>query len=120
MKTKEVKVSELSGSALDWCVSKCEGVPEYLLNKPWRASELLEHYSTDWEQGGPIIEREEIWLDGPHQSRQNWQAHHGKTPSYDFTKTRQTGTTPLIASMRCFVASKMGDTVSIPLELLEV
>jgi hypothetical protein len=32
--------------------------------------------------------------------------------------TRAEGPTPLIAAMRCYVASKLGDTVEIPEELL--
>jgi hypothetical protein len=29
------------------------------------------------------------------------------------------GTTPLIAAMRCYVASKLGDEVEIPVELIK-
>ena len=104
MKTKEIKVSELSGSALDWCVAKAIG--EY---KPV----AVPKYSTDWGQGGPIIEREKIKI-SPYHNCGLWWAEHGITSSIE------QGCTPLIASMRCFVASKMGDIVSIPLELLEV
>ena len=74
------------------------------------------HYftpSTNWSQGGPIIEREKIDL------------NHYRMPdltamwdaSIDSWETDYAGTTPLIAAMRCFVASKLGDTVDIPEEL---
>ena len=116
-----MKTSELTGAALDWAVAKCEGTPEYLLDKPWRASELLEHYSTDWSQGGPIIEREFLELrPGSFVGSKEfprifaaWAQNQrgGKTIS-------GTGPTQLIAAMRCYVASKLGDDVNIPEELL--
>ena len=53
----KIKTSELTGAALDWAVAKCEGVKlKYGLTDD-------ERYSTDWSQGGPIIEREFISLD---------------------------------------------------------
>jgi len=61
----------------------------------------------DWSQGGPIIERERIEL-FPH--LEVWGARRF---SRDYIK----GPTPLIAAMRCFVASKLGDEVDIPEEL---
>ena len=68
--------------------------------------------STDWAQGGPIIEREGITLrsciDGA-----AWDAEL----AYEET-ILASGPTPLIAAMRCFVASKLGDEVDIPEELL--
>ena len=104
-----MKTSELTGAALDWAVAKCEGVPEYLLDKPWRVSELLEHYSTDWAQGGPIIEREKISL---FEGVNDWSAKASiDHPLWD---KRWTGPTPLIAAMRCYVASKLGDEVEVP------
>jgi hypothetical protein len=110
-----MKTSELTGAALDWAVAKCEGAPEYLLDKPWRASELLEHYSTDWAQGGPIIEREGLQLrkrNDHYFPEPFWQAGRW----IDITLTP--GPTPLIAAMRCYVASKLGDDINIPEELL--
>lgn len=103
-----MKTSELTGAALDWAVAKCEGVPEYLLDKPWRASELLEPYSTDWAQGGPIIERENIGL--LPSGNAYFERNGGTYYSY--------GDAPLIAAMRCYVVSKLGDTVDIPAELI--
>ena len=106
----KIKTSELTGAALNWAVAKCEGAPEYLLDKPWRADELLEHYSTDWAQGGPIIERECMRVEYLH-SEQDWVADV-KGGFFE-----QYGDTPLIAAMRCYVASKLGDEVEIPEEL---
>jgi hypothetical protein len=65
------------------------------------------HPSTDWSQGGPIIERERISI--THQVGR-WAA---QTDDDLFAY----GPTPLIAAMRCYVASKLGDEVEIPEEL---
>lgn len=65
--------------------------------------------STDWKQGGPIIEREKLNLDTDDSS--SWLSY---TPE---AKHQQFGPTPLIAAMRCFVASKLGDEVEVPEEL---
>jgi hypothetical protein len=113
---KIVKVSELSGTALDWAVAKCEGVPEYLFDKPWRASELLEYYSTDWAQGGPIIERE--YIAASRHDILGWASFQSHTAIGDVIYKNYFGPTLLIAAMRCYVASKLGDEVEIPQELL--
>ena len=66
------------------------------------------HPSTNWSQGGPIIEREGITLRcGLH----GWDA---ELEEFDAISH---GPTPLIAAMRCLVASKLGDEVEIPEEL---
>jgi hypothetical protein len=101
-----MKTSELTGAALDWAVAKCEG----LRFEEW---ETWGNYSTDWAQGGPIIEREAIQIT-PDEYKGTWTAYmtNGGEP-YEGT-----GPTPLIAAMRCYVASKLGDEVEIPEELI--
>jgi Protein of unknown function (DUF2591) len=122
-----MKTSELTGDALDWAVAKCEGHEwrcPWILEKhgysAWRSYELgwgcwHGSPSTDWAQGGPIIEREEIDLDCDefYSDNRKWMASmvmHGNGFS-------ATGLTPLIASMRCYVASKLGDEIDVPNEL---
>lgn len=108
-----MKTSELIGTALDWAVAKCEGrqEPEVVNNfaVAWYTWPNT-HYSTNWAQGGPIIEREGIHtgqgMDGL------WYANKG------ISKYHQFGRTPLIAAMRCYVASKLGDDIDIPEELI--
>lgn len=73
--------------------------------------------STDWAQGGPLIERERIgtWPSGSIESM--WAAR----PDYEVYPDRLPpayGPTPLIAACRCFVASKLGDIVDIPEDLI--
>jgi hypothetical protein len=99
-----MKTSELTGPALDWAVAKAIG--EY---KPV----AVPHYSTDWSQGGPIIERERITLDGTAILNQ-WMAVF-YVPDEEPWEMR--GPTPLIAAMRCFVAAHLGDEVEVPEEL---
>jgi hypothetical protein len=56
-----MKISELTGAALDWAVAKCEGVLMRWERSTHDEAPLEYSPSTDWAQGGPIIERE--WID---------------------------------------------------------
>lgn len=72
--------------------------------------------TTDWSQGGPIIEREKIEIkylgyDNP----PYWGALKFSPSTY--ARRGAVGPTPLIAAMRCYVASKLGDEIEIPEEL---
>jgi hypothetical protein len=99
------QTSELTGAALDWAVAKCEG--RSVVKDPFLFHEIPA-FSTDWAQGGPIIERERIGLD--YAGANEWIAWQEYTDSV-------LGSTPLEAAMRCYVASKLGDNVEIPSEL---
>lgn len=110
----KLKTSELQGAALDWAVAKCEGWPLDIWfdedQLPMVRDDEVPEYkpSTDWSQGGPIIEREE--LSGLKcYGIGNWECNNGDI----FCE----GPTPLIAAMRCFVASKLGDEIEVPEEL---
>jgi hypothetical protein len=98
-----MKTSELTGAALDWAVAKCERVNYH--GPAWTK------FSTDWAQGGPIIERE--WVDLHCVNDSLWEA---ECPAVGGL-AMQNGPTPLIAAMRCYVASKLGDDVTLPPEL---
>ena len=105
------KTAELEGALLDAAVAKAEGA-----DWSWTSP-----YSTSWEQGGPIIEREGItvmcntsslgrpyWL---------WEAHvqaefDGGTLEHSIAEAE--GPTPLIAAMRAYIASRFGDEVELP------
>ena len=73
----DMKTSELTGAALDWAVAKCEGIEliggrynRLLVDGHMsRGQEMMAPYkpSTDWAQGGLIIER---WLF--QEPRQSW------------------------------------------------
>jgi hypothetical protein len=106
-----MKTSELTGAALDWAVSEALGLdwyqPEY--------GEAQAAYSTDWAQGGPIIEREKMTV-GKQVHKSDWSAESFNGEGIDVAHIGF-GPTPLIAAMRCYVASKLGDEVEIPEEL---
>ena len=97
----KIKTSELIGATLDWAVAQCEN-----FSVRYGFDDNCPEYSTDWAEGGPIIESEGIalYLYGP----DKWNA---------MTEKEYQGPTPLIAAMRCYVASKLGDEVEIPEEL---
>ena len=122
----KIKTSELIDAALVWAVAILEfpkgsygGEADHYSgnnNERWirvpdteNRTYVLAKYPTDWAQGGPIIEREKIetyW----HTALDMWAARHDGNLRY--------GPTPLIAAMRCYVASKLGDEVDVPEELL--
>ena len=115
-----MKTSELTGAALDWAVAKCEG-REFFADRVDGAICMRggwTDYSTDWARGGPIIEREKLLPcyapDGGPDSNQPWVCddYAGQVCS-----GMCWGETPLIAAMRCYVASKLGDDADVPEEL---
>jgi hypothetical protein len=79
-----------------------------------RFGEYLHRWSTSWSWAGPIIERERITLDGNVILNQ-WMAV-AYVPNEEPWEMR--GPTPLIAAMRCYVASKLGDEIDVPDELI--
>ena len=147
-----MKTSELTGAALDWAVCMAQGLkPEdiyismarsvyaslYRLNRDEDGNlngryttgpELL--FSSKWEAGGPIIEREKLTVAYTSDALPNgvpvgWVAvHPERYVKFDddgdvseWHTPDAYGPTPLIAAMRCYVASKLGDEVEIPKEL---
>ena len=119
-----MNVYELSGAALDWAVAKCEGIDLFETEgwvydddgrRPYRPS-------TDWAQGGPIIEREGISVAADTAGMFDsfvWFASVDDILVDADEAIGVRGPTPLIAAMRCYVASKLGEEVEIPDELLE-
>jgi len=135
-KMMKIKTSEATGCRLDYLVAIAEGVNPKSIKLPhkkesekykrlyrWMRDEdgnLTGSYMTGpeflyskmWESGGPIIEREEICLGiDSDDGGKEWEAQpawYGK---------KRFGPTPLIAAMRCFVASKLGEEVDVPDEL---
>ena len=108
-----MKTAELNGAALDWVVAKCEGFEASWHDTPSEHCLAYWKPSTAWAQGGPIIEREEICfmpiLEDDNST--SWAADKRIDNLFD---QNFTGQTPLIAAMRCYVASKLGDEVDIP------
>jgi len=124
-----MRTQDLIGAQLDWAVAKCEGYECEFgdeVSGPWLVPQ--EGYlhdekplasfrpSTDWNLAGPIIDRE----------AHNLFKHNGGTewccacnvPRDGYTAiVTADGPTPLIAAMRCFCCSKLGDEINIPEEL---
>lgn len=96
----KIKTSKLTGAALDYAVGM---TGEYGVG----------FFSTDWSQGGPIIEKEGIAVA---RNPTEWCAYRpdGLIHSAIRWTGKKTGPTPLIAAMRCFVASRLGDEVDVP------
>lgn len=118
MKTNSIKkkVSELIGSQLDYAVAMACS-EEYRPNTEYNGigMEFEAHaFSTDWSQGGPIIERENISLDAPYLSTKSWFAYKMEVGAEGLPCWGNIGPTPLIAAMRCFVESKLDDEIEIP------
>ena len=108
-----MKTSELTGAALDWAVAECEG-------HDFPAADAfcgIFNPSTDWAQGGPIIERELIDIRHIRSTTMYWEAWT-PAPEQEDGETSAVGPNPLIAAMRCYVASKLGAEVDVPKELL--
>lgn len=123
----KIKTSELIGPALDWAVAVCNGRGLDLEDPrdPWLtcggiADQPLHSYTphTDWSQGGPIIERESITLRVNACVAGHWAAFIDFGSSTCNVRARQSGRSPLTAAMRCYVASKLGDEVDVPEELV--
>lgn len=114
----KVKTAELTGIALDWAVAKCDGFIDHLAYRPAQFVHThrlgYDNYSTDWLKGGPLLESEKISVEiKPHGY---WMASH----QYNYTDEKRfltLGDTLLMAAMRCFVASKLGEEVEIPEKL---
>lgn len=131
-----VKTSELTGAALDCAVCIANGMqPEDLyLAQIGRHQSLYRRlrddagrlngkyvtgpdllFSQKWEAGGPIIARERISIRTYATPGHNWVAFLDcGGSSVSGARARQTGPTPLVAAMRCYVASKLGDEVELP------
>ncbi len=143
---KTIKVSELTGAALNWVVAKCEGTLGHFVQPnekrgitKWEVVPTTRRYTTNWAQGGPIIERERITIvcaEGDYSStlrgyKTYWVADIGHQTadtvygsqgdnwgdSFQIDACAMFGSTPLEAAMRCYVANNLGDTVEVPKEL---
>lgn len=101
----KIKTFDLIGRPLDWAVAKCEGINQNVPDNPVdRPMSYTYRPSTEWAQGGPIIEREGISVT---QFGGAWKASTLRQPAV-------LGPTHLVAAMRVYVASKLGDEVEIP------
>lgn len=129
----KIKTSELIGAALDWAVAKCEGMdnlrknphrfdPRLIMDGPEGNGVFLDslNYSTNWAQGGTLIEQEKIDLFTEKDTSESWVASIARYQNGERLvgwRIHKYGPTPLVAAMRCFCCSKLGDEIEIPEEL---
>lgn len=137
----KIKTSELSGAALDWAISKVDerdiydldwrivdgemlgfgtigSSPEFVCFRLSGRTDMFSEApvyspSTDWAQGGPLIEKMKVDLGSCISG--NWSAE-----SMDVIRTipSSIGPTPLVAACRSIVLAKLGEEVEVPDELL--
>lgn len=101
----KIKTQDLIGQALDLAVARAWYGYNYQLPLPFF------NPSVEWHQGGPIIELQGILFTGTNDGEmyRAWIVRHNASAL---------GPTHLIAAMRCYVASKLGEEVDIPEELV--
>jgi hypothetical protein len=107
---------ELTGALLDQAVAKAIGLDDAMARDLFGLGcpdfMTAFHPSSSWLHGGPIIEREGIELhciDRNGRRMGEWMSRHSsKQLPLHF------GPTPLVAAMRAFVASKLGEEVELP------
>lgn len=119
----KIEASELEGAALDWAVLVVTGGDRGALERMLRMAAKMDrpaevlggyHPSTNWSQGGPLIERYHVTF-----------LTIGKSDSLAAMVNRdgkswpmRVGSSHLTAAMRSIVAFELGDTVDIPEEML--
>jgi hypothetical protein len=103
------KVAELEGAELDyWVASSNAKGTDWEGNTNWIEGNATNHFSTDWNAGGPIIESMKIDL-----------IYGSEDPEWigeiyiNSMIFRGFGSTPLIAVMRAYVASVYGEAVEV-------
>lgn len=133
----KIKTAELIDRPLDWAVAMALGGTglwydtvgtwwftlngkDRALSSGWSEAQNF-NPSTNWAQGGPIIEREKLCVGYRHQLDPEY------VPLLDpatvcWARTTaggylNCGPTPLIAAMRCFLTKALGDEVDVPAEL---
>lgn len=101
------KVSELEGALLDFAVRAAMKGSNSVVS----TEGVAWPYSNSWAHAGPIIERERIKLLPPQADRSRWLAETWQDkPHFGWAEAD----TPLIAAMRAYVASKLGEEIELP------
>ena len=130
----KVRVSEATNIQLNWMVAKAQGIEviyhddgitRCVMRKVARGQYAGRfNPTTDWSQGGPIIETKIDCLRKRSKAEEASLAH--PNPNFKFKAEIFAdidgyfcafGPTPLIAAMRCYVASRLGEEVEVPEEL---
>lgn len=125
-----LKTDILSGTALDYAVAISSGATNFrfdtvatfwltldgkdiALSKGWSRQQSY-YPSSNWAQGGLIIEREGIDLFTVQRDLGIWSAE----TSHNQRFIQKNGSSALVAAMRCFVATRLGNEIDVPQCLL--
>jgi len=133
----KIKTSELEGVMLDYAVAQCELMlgQDYTLaidtdfdgTKRVNFGGTYPEWSTDWQEAGPIIEREKIgvwWAthyvdDDGVEYGNHWYSEPACTDdNADKPYRVAVGPTLLIAAMRCYVVNNLGDELEVSDEMV--
>lgn len=126
----KIKARELEGAELDWAVAQVTGVELDIIEMPSGPPHIglkgrtpdgwprAYSPSTDWNQGGPLIEQNDVTLSpnigDQYGAHERW---HALVPTSATSGRSAMGPTPLVAAMRALVFARLGDEVEIPDEL---
>lgn len=141
----EVKTAELIGPALDWAVAETEGIQRFVMGNDWPGNSVVAdaadrdrvvicnmigqlvvsrggwsngwNPSTDWAQGGPLIEKYAVKIE--HFPGETIASKANARIAMHSTAYWQSGPTPLVALCRAIVAANLGGAVSVPEELVQ-
>lgn len=109
---RTVQTNRLTGKYLDYAVALAKGY-DVAVSVDMVMMNLTPYCpSTNWLQGGEIIEEEKISIEFTSFVNEPWLSDIAANNSGDFLA--EFGDTPLIAAMRCFVGSKLGEKIEIP------
>lgn len=132
----KLKTSELEGAALDWAVAEATGedvkIQDPKCCKPWigvsEDKDMVEFSpSTDWAQGGPLIERMAINVVNGSSDYTEFYGKWGASADSPvmlveaFDEQRydhHIGDAPLEAACRAIVGEILGDEVDVPEDLV--
>lgn len=121
----KVKTGELTAFALDWAVAQAEGLPALIyptapryvyIDLPGRGCGPYMP-SHAWAEGGPLIEKYALTLT-PFSMEFSGPPHYWTAQPWDERTLPADGQTALIAACRAIVFARLGDTVSVPKELM--
>jgi hypothetical protein len=132
----EVKTAELIGVALSWAVADATGADDAKVTSTGSVCCIYKmscgsgcwtaYYepSTDWSQGGPLIDEYKPWLSPPVGNDQDdepygWDAEIYSADGFEQLSHIIGAPTALIAACRAIVAAKLGETVRVPVELMK-
>lgn len=122
----EVKTADMSGEALNWAVAEATGMKPFLAEPQYGNSHLvMARYtpegctfevttrftpSTEWRQCGPLIEEFRVSI--------IYSDETCDPCAWTYSTFQWDGNTSLVAACRAIAASVLGETVSVPKELL--